>query len=279
MGYAQTIGSAPTYVSNDQGQPEMSERTLRQRAMQGDQVLGAMVFEFFSPGIAQILKLAGCEFVLYDMEHTGMSLETLKVQVAACRGIGVAPMVRVPRGEYHFLARALDVGAQGLMIPMVESEAQAKAIVEATHYPPKGRRGAAFGFPHDDYAPGNPLDKIRIADDRNLVIAQIETERGLEAVDEIAAVDGIDVLWVGHFDLTNFLGIPGQFDHPKFLEAIKQVVAAARKHDKGLGFMPTDERWAQEFKGHGFNMLAAGTDQGILLEGYRKILQAVGGKA
>src|SRR5690606_25049686 len=85
--------------------------------------------------------------------------------------------------------------------------------------------------------------------------------------------------WVGHFDLTNFLGIPGQFDHPKFLEAIKQVVAAARKHDKGLGFMPTDERWAQEFKGHGFNMLAAGTDQGILLEGYRKILQAVGGKA
>ncbi len=247
--------------------------------MQGDQVLGAMVFEFFSPGIAQILKLAGCEFVLYDMEHTGMSLETLKVQVAACRGLGVAPMVRVPRGEYHFLARALDVGAQGLMIPMVESEAQAKAIVEATHYPPKGRRGAAFGFPHDDYEPGNPLDKIRVADDRNVIIAQIETERGLAAVEEIAAVDGIDVLWVGHFDLTNFLGIPGQFDHPKFLDAIKRVVAAARKYDKGLGFMPTDEQWAEEFKGHGFNMLAAGTDQAIVLAGYRRILQAVGGKA
>lgn len=257
----------------------MSEKSLRQRAMQGEQVLGAMVFECFSPGIAQILKLAGCEFVLYDMEHTGMSLETLKTQVAACRGIGVAPMVRVPRGEYHFLARALDVGAQGLMIPMVESEGQARSIVEATRYPPKGRRGAAFGFPHDDYEPGNPLDKIKAADERNIVIAQIETERGLAAVEEIAAVDGIDVLWVGHFDLTNFLGIPGQFDNPKYLDAIKRVVETARKYNKGLGFMPTDERWAADYKAHGFNMLAAGTDQGILLEGYKRILQAVGGKA
>ena len=109
----------------------MPGKSLRQRVMQGDQVLGAMMFEFFSPGIAQILKLAGCEFVLYDMEHTGMSLETLKTQVAACRGLGVAPMVRVPRSDYHFLARALDVGAQGLMVPIVESEAQARAIVEA----------------------------------------------------------------------------------------------------------------------------------------------------
>jgi 2-keto-3-deoxy-L-rhamnonate aldolase RhmA len=119
----------------------MPAKNLRQRVMAGDQVLGAMVFEFYSPGVSQILKLAGCEFVLYDMEHTGLGLETLKFQVAACRGLGVAPMVRVPRGEYHFLARALDVGAQGVMVPMVESEAQARAIVEATRYPPTGRRG------------------------------------------------------------------------------------------------------------------------------------------
>lgn len=257
----------------------MTEMSLRQRAMQGDQVLGAMVFEFFSPGMAQILKLAGCEFVLYDMEHTGMSLETLKIQVAACRGLGVAPMVRVPRSDYHFLARALDVGAQGLMIPMVESADQARAIVEATRYPPKGRRGAAFGFPHDDYEPGNPLDKIATADARNIVIAQIETERGLAAVEEIAAVDGIDVLWVGHFDLTNFLGIPGQFDNPKYLDAIKRVVEAGRRYKKGLGFMPTDEKWAEDYKRHGFNMLAAGTDHGILMAGFKRILQSVGGTA
>ena len=198
----------------------MTTTSLRARAMQGDQVLGAMVFEFFSPGIAQILKLAGCEYVIYDMEHAGMGLETLKTQVAACRGCGIAPMVRVPRGEYHFLARALDVGAQGVMIPMVESVEQARAIVEATRYPPRGRRGAAFGFAHDDYEAGSPHEKIAAADARNLVIAQIETERGLEVAEDIAAIDGIDVLWLGHFDLTNFLGIPGQFDNPKYLKAV-----------------------------------------------------------
>ena len=257
----------------------MPAKTLRQRAMAGDQVLGAMVFEFYSPGVAQILKLAGCEFVLYDMEHTGLGFETLKSQVAACRGLGIAPMARVPRGEYHFLARALDVGAQGVMVPMVDSEAQARSIVEATHYPPKGRRGAAFGFSHDDYMPGSPQDKMKAADANTLVIAQIETERGVEAVDAIAAVDGIDVLWVGHFDLTNFLGIPAQFEHPTYVDAVKRVVAAGRKQKKGLGFMPTDETWARQYKQLGFNMLAAGTDPGILMAGVKAILQSVGEKA
>ncbi|MGH6815197.1 MAG: HpcH/HpaI aldolase family protein [Hyphomicrobiaceae bacterium] len=256
----------------------MAKKTLRARAMSGERVLGAMVFEFFSPGIAQILKHAGCEYVLYDMEHTGLGLETLKHQVAACRGIGIAPMVRVPRAEYHFLARALDVGAEGVMIPMVDNVAQAKAIVEATRYPPRGRRGAAFGFSHDAYAPGSPLEKMKAADARNIIIAQIETERGLAVVDDIAAVDGIDVLWIGHFDLTNFLGIPGQFDHPKFKDAVARVIAAGKKHKKGLGFMPGDETWARTYRDLGFNMLAAGTDHGILMAGVKGILAVAGGE-
>lgn len=252
-----------------------ASKALRQRVLAGEQVLGAMVFEFFTPGIAQVLKLAGAEFLLYDMEHAGLGIESLKEQVSYCRGLGIAPMVRVPRGEYHFLARALDVGAQGVMIPMVESVEQAKVVAEATHYPPKGRRGAAFSFAHDDYAPGSPAEKMKVADARNLVIAQIETERGLEHVEAIAAVDGIDVLWVGHFDLTNFLGIPGQFDNPKYVDAVKRVVAAGRKHKKGLGFMPTDAKWAADYKALGFNIMAAGTDHGLLMAGVRGLLDSV----
>lgn len=250
----------------------MPEATLRERAMRGDTVRGAMVFECFSPGIAQILRLAGAEFALFDMEHTGLGFETLKGLAATCRGLGIAPMARVPRGEYHFLARALDVGAQGVMVPMVESVDQARAIAEATRYPPAGRRGAAFGFAHDDYAPGDVGAKMRALDARTLVIAQIETERGLAAVDAIAAVEGIDVLWVGHFDLTNFLGIPGAFEHPTYLDAIGRVIAAGRRHGKGLGFMATDPEWASRSRGLGFNVLAAGTDPAILMNGYRAIL-------
>ena len=267
-------GHGPVKTTDDRG-GSMARKNLRQRALSGETLLGSMVFEFFTPGIAQILKLSGCEYVIYDMEHAGFSIESLKVQCAHCRGLGMAPMVRVPRGEYHFLARALDVGAHGVMVPMVDSVDQAKAIAEATHYPPKGRRGAAFAFPHDDYEPGDPATKMRAADARNLIIAQIETERGLEAVEGIAAVDGIDCLWLGHFDLTNFMGIPGQFEHPAYVAAVKRIVAAGRQHKKALGFMAADTNWAKQYKRLGFNMVATGTDHAILMAGVRHILQSV----
>ncbi len=255
----------------------MALQSLRKRALGGELVLGSMLFEFFSPGIAQILKHAGAEFVIYDMEHTGIGFETIKTQVAHCRGLDIAPMVRVPRGEYHFLARALDIGCHGVMIPMVESVAQASAIVEATHYPPRGRRGAAFAFAHDDYAAGEPLAKMQAADARALVIAQIETERGLENVEQIAAIDGIDVLWLGHFDLTNFLGIPGQFDNPVYVNAVKRIVAAGRKHQKGLGFMAATPELAHQYKALGFNMLGTGTDPALLMAGVKNTLASVAG--
>jgi 2-keto-3-deoxy-L-rhamnonate aldolase RhmA len=254
----------------------MAKSSIRQRALAGESVLGSMIFEFFVPGMPQILNLAGAEFAIYDMEHSGLGLETVKMLVAASRGTGVAPMVRVPRGEYHFIARALDVGAQGVMVPMVESAAQARDIGQSARYPKQGRRGAAFGFAHDNYEPGNPRDKMKEADRRNLVIAQIETERGLEAVEEIAAVEGIDCLWLGHFDLTNFIGIPGEFDNPVYVAAVKRIVAAGRRHGKALGFMAADATWARKYRKYGFNMIATGTDQGMLMAGIRGVLQSIG---
>ncbi len=253
----------------------MARKPLRQRVLAGETVLGSMMFELYGPGVPQILVHAGAEYVIYDMEHTGTSFETIKAQIAYCRGLPIAPMARVPRGDYHFLARALDIGCHGVMIPMVENEAQARAIVEATHYPPRGRRGAAFGFAHDDYAAGDPKAKMKTADARTLVIAQIETERGLEQVEAIAAVDGIDVLWVGHFDLTNFLGIPGQFDNPTYVKAVERIVAAGRKNKKGLGFLAASPEWGRQYKKFGFNMLAAGPDHTLLEAGVRSILASV----
>src|SRR6478736_5591567 len=194
----------------------------------GKHVFGTMVFEFFTPGMPQIAKAAGAEFVLFDMEHSGVTIETLKAQIAACRGIGLVPMVRVPALQYHFIARCLDMGAMGIMVPMVESAAQAREIVSATRYPPAGRRGAAFSMAHDDYEGGSVPDKMAVANERTLVMALVETTAGLAAVEEIAAVDGIDALWVGHFDLTSFMGIPAQFDHPDYLRAIDTIVDAAK---------------------------------------------------
>jgi len=140
--------------------PPLRDNPVKTALAAGKRSFGAMVFEFFSPGLPQICRNAGADFVLYDMEHTGLGFETLKTQFALCRGLGIVPMVRVPRGEYHFIARALDVGAMGVMVPMVGSAEEAASIVACTRYPPAGRRGAAFGFAHDDYGSGNVRDKI-----------------------------------------------------------------------------------------------------------------------
>jgi 2-keto-3-deoxy-L-rhamnonate aldolase RhmA len=257
----------------------MKSNAIKNDVLAARPVAGAMVFEFFSPGMAAILANAGCRFVLYDMEHSGLGFETLKWLFASCRGLPIEPMVRVPRGEYTWLARSLDLGARGVMIPMVESEAHALAIVQACRYPPVGRRGAAFGFAQCDYLGGDVGAKIRAYNERTLVIAQIETERGLDQVEKIAAVDGIDVLWVGHFDLSNFMGIPAQFDDPRFDAAMRHVADVARRHGKAAGFMATDAAWVARARAMGYTMIAGGTDTGLLELAVRKLVGQIEGGA
>ena len=242
----------------------MRGNPMKARLAAGGSAYGAMVFEFMAPGLPQICSNAGAEFILYDMEHTGLTLETLKTQFALCRGLPVVPMVRVPRGEYHFIARALDVGAFGVMVPMVGTAAEAAHVVACTRYPPEGRRGAAFGFAHDDFEGGDVVAKMVAIHERTLVIAQIETAEGLANVEAIAATPGVDVLWIGHFDLTNFMGIPGQFRHPDYLAALRRIVAACAAHGKTPAFLVADDDWAREYKAMGFRLIAYGVDQALL---------------
>ena len=143
--------------------------------------------------------------------------------------------MRVPSKEYHHIARALDMGAEGLMVPMVNDAEEARAILDCMKYVPEGKRGVALGVAHDHYTGGAVMDKLAAANKRSTLFAQIETAAGVENADEIAALDGVDCLWVGHFDLTCSLGIPGEFDHPKFKDAIARTYAACKKHNKAYG--------------------------------------------
>lgn len=249
----------------------MRGNPIRQKVLKGGTSWGTMAFEFLVPALPQVAKAAGAEFLLLDMEHSGATFETIKTQVQASRGIGIAPFVRVPRLSYTYIARALDVGALGVMVPMVDDAEQARFLVDAAHYPPQGRRGAAFTVTaHDDYEGGPVVEKMRRAHERTLVIAQIETAKGLENVEAIAAVPGIDVLFVGHFDLTNFMGIPAQFDHPRFHKAIERIVRACDARGKVPGFLATDEEWARTYKAKGFRMIAYGLDTLLYQEGLRR---------
>ena len=179
-------------------------------------------------------------------------------------------MVRVPRGEYHFIARALDVGAHGRHGADGRHADEAAHIVACTRYPPQGRRGAAFGFAHDDYQGGDVVAKIAALHARTMVIAQIETAEGLANVEAIAAVPGVDALWLGHFDLTNFMGIPAQFERSAITwPPSTAIVARASARQDGGAFSPPTTRWARDYVATGFRLFAYGVDQLMLQQALR----------
>jgi 2-keto-3-deoxy-L-rhamnonate aldolase RhmA len=238
----------------------MRSNPVKWKLIAGGASIGTFLFEFATTGIARIVAEAGADFAIFDMEHTGWSIETIRTLIATSRSTEMMPVVRVPTTEYHFIARALDLGAMGVMVPMVEGHEQARRIVQAAKYPPAGRRGAAFGVAHDDYTGGDMAEKIRGANSEQLLIAQVETARGVEDVEAIAAVEGIDVLWIGQADLTTSLGIPGQYTHPAFLNAVDRVVAACRTHGKVLGYLALDVADGKTMLSRGFRMLAYGGD-------------------
>jgi 2-dehydro-3-deoxyglucarate aldolase/4-hydroxy-2-oxoheptanedioate aldolase len=245
---------------------------LRNRVTSLYKLRGAMIFEFFSPGIPIILKNAGCEFIIFDMEHGGLSLEQFKVLATISNSNQISPLIRIPEVSYNYVARALDLGASGIMAPMVNTAEEAMKVVKSSKYPPEGIRGAGFGFAHDNYNNQNPLKYIKKANDELINIIQIETKYGLENVELIAAIDGVDCLWVGHFDLTNFLGIPGDFTSSIYLDAIKRVVDAGKINKKSLGIMVNNNDELEMYSELGFNMIAVGTEMNILSRSISQII-------
>ena len=238
----------------------MRTNNVKGKVRDGGVSIGTFMFEFNTTGVGRIAAEAGADFAVFDMEHTGWSVESIRMLIATTRSTNMIPYVRIPTTEYDFIARVLDMGAMGIMVPMVEDAEQARTIVASAKYPPVGRRGAAFGVAHDDYGGGDIVEKIQSANSETHLIAQIETAAGVRNAEEIAAVDGIDVLWIGHFDLTNSLGIPGQFDHPRFKESLTAVLAACQRHNKVPGFMAGSIEDGRSLLDQGFRMLAYGGD-------------------
>jgi len=253
----------------------MRENRVKRTIAEGGTALGTMVFEFATPGIGRIVAEAGAEFVVYDMEHTGWSIETIRGLIATTRAANTVPMVRVPATQYHLLSGPLDVGALGLMVPMVETAEQAALIARSAKYPPEGVRGCAFGIAHDDYSGGDVMAKMVSANAEGLLIAQIETVKGLQNVEAIAATPGIDVLWIGHFDLTASMGIPAQFEHPAYLAAVARVLAACDAHGKTAGIMAGDVATGQGLLKQGFRIMAYSGDLWILGQAMRAGLDAL----
>lgn len=248
---------------------------VRETLLSGGISIGPMVFEFFTPGLFAICKQAGADFVLLDMEHSGVGMDTIRLQLAAARGTGVAPLVRVPGNAYHLIAPVLDAGAFGIMVPLIEEREQAEEFANACRYRPEGRRGVGFSVAHDDFAAGEVPPKIREANARTLVIALIESERGIRNADRILSVPGIDVGWLGHYDLTDSMGFTGDFERPEFHAAVDALLGACDRHGKVPGVLATTVAQTLAWRRRGFRCLAYGGDVGLFRDALAEGIRAV----
>jgi 2-keto-3-deoxy-L-rhamnonate aldolase RhmA len=253
----------------------MRDNPLKSKLERGGTAYGTMAFEFASPGLAQIVAAAGADFILLDMEHSGWSFETVKSQIAHAHGAGLAPFVNTAGDDYNIITRSLDLGAFGVMVPVVETKAQAEAIVRATRYPPHGARGAAFGVAHTDYRIGDVPAAIAAANARTMVIVKLETAKGAANADEIMAVPGVDIGFVGHTDLSVSLGRPADFEHPEFVAARDRVLAACQRHGKTAGCLVGSPEWGRAWKAKGFRFIAYLGDIWLLANALRAGLDAI----
>ena len=242
---------------------------IRQRLKQGDLLLGQLVLEFFTPGLGPMLDACGLDFVIFDMEHGRCDIGMLEQMIASCRGSGIVPMVRVPDQNFAPLARVLDLGARGVMVPRVETREQAEEIVRALKYAPQGKRGVALGVAHDLYRAAGAEFFAQSNEDIPVII-QVETVKAFENLEAIVSVPGVDVAWVGHYDLTVSMGIPAQFDHPRLMQAMDDLVEVCQRYGVAPGFLPPTPENAAHWASKGFRMLSLGTDIGVFLDGIRK---------
>jgi 2-keto-3-deoxy-L-rhamnonate aldolase RhmA len=253
----------------------MRPNPLKERLAQGETAYGTMACEYMSPGLPASLAAAGAEFVLYDMEHTGIDFAELKRQFSYCRNLPLVPLVRPIEKSYSAVSRLIDMGAMGLMLQMTESAEEARKMVAWTRYPPQGIRGCSFGQAHDDYTQGAMAEKVRQSNERVIVMPMIETRRGVEAVEDIVAVEGVDGVHLGQFDLSLSLGVPGEIDHPSVQRSIDRIAEACAKHKKFAACLAGNLQTARDWKSRGFRLLSCSYDVGLLQAALNNFIQGL----
>ena len=233
----------------------------------GEILIGTFVLEFGGSAIATLLANAGADFVIADLEHSSFSIETVGRIIRDARGANLPCIVRVPALERHFVSRILDAGATGVMIPRVESREDLNKIREWTKYAPEGDRGVAFGIGHTDYGDFTKLDTreyVRQANEAILSIGQIETVTAVENLEDILSTGGLDVVFIGPYDLSTSMGISGALDHPLLLDAIRKIITLTQRHNVPLGCYVNDFESGEQWLQQGVQLIACGNDAFLL---------------
>ena len=244
----------------------MRDNGVKQALRDGGIVFGSELSGLRSPEVARLYAAAGFDFVFIDMEHSPFSLETVADLVRAARQAGIVPIVRVPQAEYVWIARVLDNGAQGVIVPRVSTPAQVREIVSWTQYPPLGIRGYACTTSQSEGAEIAPKDFIERVHANTLLVIQIERQEGVDNLEEMLSIPGVDVACLGCLDLSVDLGVPGELNHPRMVEAIQRVVDVAESHGLASGIIVADMAMIDRWVGRGMRFVSYATDALLLRE-------------
>ena len=246
--------------------------SIRDRALKRELCAGTFL-NLGSSVSAEMAGKAGFDWVLIDIEHGMGDQETLVHQLQAVSSTPAVPIVRIAWNDPPRFKRVLDVGAAGVMVPYVSTVAEAEQAVASVRYPPWGIRGVAklnrasgFGKDWDEY--------YAHAHERLLTVVQIESQEAVDCIEDIAAVDGVDVLFIGPMDLSTNMGISEQYDDPRFLEARRRVAEAARKAGKAAGILLLRPDQVEGTVKDGFTFVALGSDSGLVANGMPQLLSA-----
>jgi 2-keto-3-deoxy-L-rhamnonate aldolase RhmA len=251
----------------------MEYSKMKERMLAGYKATGSMFKLMRNSYVALFARQAGLDYVMFDCEHGSYDFQTLHDLFLALKWNGVTSIVRVTDLDKN-ISRMLDTGADGVMIPLVDSVEQAKEAVKYSKYSPIGDRGFIPATAYDEYSSAGKksYEIMEAQNKKNITIAQIETQGAVDTADGIAGVNGIDVLLIGQSDLSISLGIPGDFDNPRMHEALGHVVAACRKHNKIFGLAPTYPKFEEKYlKDTG--MIHNGNDYEFLLAGMKKVAE------
>ena len=248
---------------------DQPDKTLKSRLARGELCLCMAITQARHADLPLIVGATGFDCFYVDMEHYPFSTETAATLCSAGIGAGVPGLVRIPAHQAHFVSRALDAGAYGVIAPRVDTAEAAREIVRAARFPPLGERGVPGPNPVTRFRPYSADVAIQYMDSVVTVIPMIETPAAIENADAIAAVEGVDVLLVGTNDLALSMGIPGQLRSERIAAAYEKVAAACARHGKTLGIagIRDDLELAARFIGLGGRFVIAGSDVGYLLSG------------
>ena len=241
---------------------------LKEKLNAGEIGLGFSVNYLRSPDVAAIANACGYDWIKPDMEHATYDIDMVSQMCMAALDVGCTPVVRVPGKQHFHASRILDGGAQGVIIPHVDSVEEAKAAVDWCKFPPIGHRSSPGPVPQLSYAKYSLADTMRLSNENIMVVIMLETWDAIQLADDIASLEGVDVLHIGSNDLSADMGIPGQYDHEKMIQSFKIMTDACKKHGKiaGMGGI-YDEENASRYIGMGCRFINAGGDLGFMTGG------------